>query len=69
MRRRRYLPSLRDRTVLVHAGERTIEGVIVQDAVDGLVVRAAKLHTDGQVVGMAGDVFVPRDTLVLVQVP
>lgn len=67
--RRRYLRTLRDRTVLVHAGERTIEGVIVQDAADGLVMRAAKLHTDGQVVGMAGDVFVPRDTLVLVQVP
>lgn len=67
--RRRYLRTLRDRTVLVHTSDQTVEGVIVQDAVDGIVIRAAKLHSDGSVVGMAGDVLIPRDKVLLVQVP
>lgn len=72
MRRKdpRWLEKVTGRSVLIHTrDERTVEGVITAAYEDGVLVGAAKLHGDGPVVPMAGDVFVPRGNIVLVQAP
>jgi aromatic ring hydroxylase len=65
-----WLEAVTGRSVLVHTkDDRTIEGVIVLEAEDGIVLRGCKLHGQGAPVGMAGDVYVPAANVTLVQLP
>lgn len=54
--------------VLVHTtDERTVQGILALVARDGLVLRAAK-YLDEQDVPLGGELFVPRERVLFVQV-
>lgn len=48
--------------------DQTIEGTLVADGTDGLVLTAATLHDADGPVPMAGEVFIPRGRVSFVQV-
>jgi hypothetical protein len=66
---RRWIKSKTSVRLLVHtaAGD-SIEGILAIEARDGLVLVDAALRTpEGRVLELAGETFVPRDAVRLVQ--
>jgi hypothetical protein len=62
------LASLEVRRVIVHThDDRSIEGLLVTVAADGLVLRTAKLLSKGKAVSMGGEVFLYRQEIAMVQ--
>lgn len=60
-----WLRRRHKRTVVVHTtNAQTFQGVLMSTSRDGLVLRHAKLEG----VAMAGETFIPRNTVVIVQV-
>lgn len=69
---RAFLPTVIGRVVFVHTSDdQTYEGVLTEEHTDGLVLHVAKLHTSNadNPVPMAGQVFIPRANLRLLQLP
>lgn len=65
-----WLETVTRHRIHVHTkDEHTIEGVLEGTTPDGLVLRAALLHTAGaeNPVPMAGDVWVPRERVAFIQ--
>lgn len=67
---RGWLVGQRLRKVHVHTVEdTTIEGVLAEDAADGVVLRAAAFHEGANhPVQMQGEVFIPRQQIAFIQV-
>lgn len=62
-----WLDKVSGERVLVHTVDnQTIEGALISVLRDGLVLRAPRLIAD-EAVNVAGDVFVPRPKVALVQ--
>lgn len=62
-----WLDKISGERVLVHTVDnQTIEGALISVLRDGIVLRAPRL-IDDQPVNVAGDVFVPRQKVALVQ--
>lgn len=72
LRRRRstsWLESITLERVLVHTSDdQTFEGNLAGVASDGLLLKAVRL-VDENPVNVAGDVFIPRSKIVMVQRP
>lgn len=65
--RRGWLARVRGERVLVHTiHDQTLEGSLVEVLRDGLVLKAPRMIDDAPV-AIAGDVFVPREKVALVQ--
>ena len=68
LERRKWLPHRRGRRVIVHDARDnvSIEGVLVFDGADGLVLRTAKI-LEGGGTELKGETFVPRDRVSFIQ--
>lgn len=67
----RWLRHQTHREVLVTTTEdQTFEGVLAEDARDGVILRCAKLHRPGdEAIPLGGEVFIPRDRVSVIQFP
>lgn len=68
--RRSWLKQTTGRTILLHLKDAdSIEGILLGEYEDGLLLRHATMHKSGGGIGteMAGEVFVPRTQVVLAQ--
>lgn len=69
---RSWLRQRTARSVVVHVSDgpdgRSIEGLLVSVGQDGVVLRAARYLTDDAQVPLLGELFVPRDRVLFVQV-
>lgn len=71
-RRRGWLDKQTARRVIVHMStDVTLEGALVVSARDGVVLRAAEVKGEPGRGGaeLAGEIFVPRDQIVFMQLP
>lgn len=67
---KRWVRKAVGRRILVHTkDEQTVEGILVLQGRDGLLLNVAKLYSSDGEVPMAGDVFVPRENVALIQAP
>lgn len=58
------------RQILVHTTEdASIEGVLMQVSPDGLMLMAVRYLSETGAPNLAGEVFIPREKVVLVQAP
>jgi hypothetical protein len=66
---RRWIKSRISTRLLVHTtSDDSVEGVLVIEARDGLVLGDADLLTaDGRRIQIAGRAFIPRETVVMIQ--
>lgn len=65
----RWLKRQTARPVIVSATEFSVSGLLAEAADDGLLIRAAEVTRPGEPpVQVAGEVFVPRSQVLLVQV-
>jgi hypothetical protein len=63
-----WLESVTTRRLLVHTtDDRSIEGLLAQVGADGIVLVSAKLITSGSSVDLAGNTWIPRAQVSLVQ--
>lgn len=66
---RRWLNQVRTKKVTFHTkSDQSIEGLLFASYADGVVLRQASLLNSGaQPTQMAGEVFIPRDQILLAQ--
>jgi hypothetical protein len=66
---RRWLDGVLRKKVIVHTRQdQSIEGVLMETTVDGLILRAARLlDASGKGTSMAGETFVPRENVAFAQ--
>lgn len=67
--RSRWLESVLTKRIVVHLkNDQSIDGSMVAEMHDGVILRAARLLNDGApATSMAGEVFVPRENVAFVQ--
>jgi hypothetical protein len=68
--RRSWLKQITGRTILLHLKDAdSVEGILIGEFSDGVTLRHAKMLKPGspQATEMDGEVFVPRDQVVLAQ--
>jgi hypothetical protein len=59
---------MRKKVVLHTLNDQSIEGVLMEQTVDGVILRASVLlGSDGKRTTMAGEVFVPRENIAFAQ--
>ncbi len=67
--RQDWLSTVMTKRILVHTkGDMSIEGSLVAQMSDGIILRAAQLLNSGaNPTSMAGEVFVPRENIAFAQ--
>ena len=68
-RRKNWLDRVTTRKILVHQrNDQSIEGLLILNLHDGIVLRSAvMLQEKGDPIPMAGEVYIPREQVALVQ--
>lgn len=64
-----WLGRVLKKRIVVHTQQdQSIEGVLMEQVADGLILRAANLlGSDGKKTTMAGEVFIPRENIAFAQ--
>ncbi len=63
-----WLASVTLRRIIVHTkDDRSIEGLLLEELPDGIVLKAAKLLEEKSTVPLAGDTWIPRHQVSFVQ--
>ncbi len=67
--RQQWLERVLKKKIVVHTrNDQSIEGVLMEQTRDGVILRAAQLlGSDGKRTTMAGEVFVPRENIAFAQ--
>lgn len=65
-----WLDRVLKKRILLHLqNDQSVEGVLMEQVTDGVILRAAKLRgNDGKVTPMDGETWVPRDQIAFAQI-